>query len=377
MGDPGRILIVKLSSIGDVVQSLPVAAALRRRFPSAYLAWAVEPAAAEVLTGNPHLDGVLIVGGEGEIREPETAPGAGARPWFLPALSSPLLLRGALRPLAFDVTLDLQGLLKSAAVAYLSGARERIGYRSLREAAFLLNNRRIVPDRRDVHAVESYLDFAEALGAAREPVEFTIAISEYDRSVVDGLLGAAGAPFDSAPFGFAQGKQGGRCCPTLAALIPGARWESKLWPAGRFAAVADALAEEFGLRSVVVGGEGDAGLAAEIAAVSRAPVVDLTGRTTLKQAAEVFRRCRVTIGNDTGPLYLSSAMGTPTVAVFGPTDSRRLGPYGDGHAKVVADVPCAPCRNRRCRPLKCMAAIETERVVAAARALLQARAVEA
>jgi heptosyltransferase-1 len=389
MREPGRILIVKLSSIGDVVQSLPVAAALRRRFPSGYLAWAVEPAAADVLIGNPHLNDVLVIGGAGvgrarraysaEVADASSATKAGCPPptWAgsgdsarpLPPLSSPAALRRALRPFRFGVSLDLQGLLKSAAVAYLSGARDRIGYRSLREATFFLNNRRIVPDRRDVHAVESYLDFAEALGARREPVEFTIVISGGDRAVVDALLGVAGAPFDCA--------QGKRSCPTHAALIPGARWASKLWPTGRFAAVADALAEEFGLTSVVVGGPGDAGLAREIAAASRAPVVDLTGRTTLKQAAEVFRRCRVTIGNDTGPLYLSAAMGTPTVAVFGPTDSRRLGPYGDGHAKVVAEIPCAPCRNRRCQPLKCMAAIEPERVVAAARALLQARPVEA
>ena len=357
MNEPERILIVKLSSIGDVVQSLPVAAALRRRFPSSYLAWAVEPPASDVLIGNPHLNDVLIIGGSaGGARPAGDARPAQGGARSLPLLSSPVALRRALRPLGFDVSLDLQGLLKSAALAYLSGAKQRIGYRSFREATFLLNNRRIVPDRRDVHAVESYLDFAEVLGAQREPVEFTIAISDDDRAAVDRLL-------DS--------------CTDLAALIPGARWESKLWPTDRFAAVADALSQEFRLTSVVVGGPGDAGLAREIAAGSRARVVDVTGRTTLKQAAEVFRRCRVTIGNDTGPLYLSSAMGTPTVAVFGPTDSRRLGPYGDGHAKVIAEIPCAPCRNRRCQPLKCMAIIEPLRVVAAARALLQARPVEA
>jgi len=349
MKAPERILIVKLSSIGDVVQSLPVAAALRRRFAESYIAWAVELAAAEVLIANPHLNDVLVVGGGGQ---------GAARP--LPPLSSPVALRRALRRLRFDVSLDLQGLLKSAVIAYLSGARHRIGYRSLREGTFLLNNRRIVPDRRDVHAVESYLDFAEVLGADREPVEFSIAVSDDDRTVVDALL-AEGGPGAVAP----AGKR------AYAALVPGARWESKLWPADRFAAVSEALADEFGLTSVVIGGPGDGGLAREIADGSRAQVVDLTGRTTLKQAAEMFRRCRVTIGNDTGPLYLSSAVGTPTVAVFGPTDARRLGPYGDGHAKVVAEIPCAPCRNRRCQPLKCMAMIEPARVLAAARAVLR------
>ena len=340
--DSRRILIVKLSSIGDVVQSLPVAGALRRRFPEAYIAWAVAPAAAEAVAGNPHLSEVLVVGG--------SATHGGVR--SLPPLASPLRLRRALHEIGFDTTLDLQGLLKSAAIAYLSGARQRIGYRTLHEATFLFNNRRLVPNRREVHAVDSYLDFAEVLGAKREPVEFTIAVSDEDRREVEVLLGGRDR---------------------LAALIPGARWESKLWPAERFAAVADALAEKAGLESVVIGAPADRALAAAIAAAAKSPILDLTGRTTLKQAAEVFRRCRLTVGNDTGPLYISAAMGTPTVALFGPTDARRLGPYGAGHAKVVAEVDCAPCRNRRCERRTCMEAIAPEQVVEAALGLLGAR----
>ncbi len=337
--DSKRILIVKLSSIGDVVMSLPVAAALRHRFPEAYLAWAVGPAAADVLTGNRHLSEVLVIGGK------ESGDGVKA----LPPLGEPMKLRRELRRFDFGITLDLQGLFKSAAVAYLSGARERIGFRSWREGAFLLNNRRLVPYRPEIHAVDLYLDFAVALGAPREPVEFSLAVSEEDRPKVDDLVGAR---------------------EKLAAFIPGARWESKLWPTGRFAAVAEGLAEEFGLTPVVIGAASDKRLATLIAAVCKHEVLDLTGKTTLKQAAEVFRRCRVTVGNDTGPLYLSAAMGTPTVMVFGPSDARRLGPYGEGHAKVTAGVECAPCRNRQCKSNKCMEAISTEQVLEAARGLL-------
>jgi len=337
-----RILIVKLSSIGDVVMTLPVAGALRRRFPSAYIAWAVGPAAEEVVAGNPHLSEVLVVGGRRN--------GEGVR--AAPPLTELWRLRRELRQIGFEVTLDLQGLFKSAAVAYLSGARERIGFRSWREGTFLLNNRRVVAYRPEAHAVDLYLDFAKIMGAEREPVEFRIAVSEEDKRKVDELLGGRDK---------------------LVAMIPGARWESKLWPTERFAAVAKGLAEEFGLRPVVVGAAGDKRLGALIAAACKHEVIDLTGKTTLKQAAEVFRRCRVTVGNDTGPLYISAAMGTPTVAVFGPSDARRLGPYGEGHAKVVARVACAPCRNRKCRPRKCMEAISVERVLAAARGLLAGR----
>ena len=338
-----RILVVKLSSIGDVVQALPVAGALRRRYPAAHLAWAVGPAAAGVVVGNPHLDEVIVVGGSESNGVAEAAP----------PLTEPGRLRRALRARGFDTAVDLQGLLKSAAVAFLSGARERIGFRSLHEATFLLNNRPIVPNRRDVHAVESYLDFAEALGAAREPVEFPIAISEDDRRVVDGLL---------------AGRE------RLAALIPGARWESKLWPVERFAAVAKALWEEEGLAPVVVGAAGDGELAGAIEKEAGTPVVDLTGKTTLKQVAEAFRRCRVAVGNDTGPLYISAAMGTPTVALFGPSGDIEWGPWRVAH-RVVASTehPCRPCGNNGCggsRRSDCLISLPDVRVAAAISDLL-------
>jgi heptosyltransferase-1 len=126
--------------------------------------------------------------------------------------------------------------------------------------------------------------------------------------------------------------------------------------------VADALAAD-GITSVVVGAPSDAPLAAEIAAAAESPIVDLTGKTTLKQLADLFRRCRAVISNDTGPMYLASAVGAPTAAIFGPTDSTRLGPYGDGNVKITPQLPCRPCRRRSCQPLKCMDAVSVEQVV--------------
>jgi heptosyltransferase-1 len=332
---------VKLSSIGDVVQSLPVAAALRRRFPRSYIAWAVGPAAADVVVGNPHLSETLVVGATGQ-------ESPGAQP--LPSWGSPLKLRRALRSKGFDLSLDLQGLFKSGVVALLSGARDRIGFRTLQEGSFLFNNRRVVRDRPGVHAVDVYMAFAEAAGAEHDGVQFDIAVGEAERSAVDDLL---------------------RGDTNLAALIPGARWASKRWPAERFSALADWLLERHGMTSVVMGGPGDQMLAEQICEHARCRLIDLVGRTTLKEAGEVFRRCRVTVGNDTGPLYISAAMGAPTVAVFGPTDPRRLGPYGDGHAKVTANVSCAPCRKRRCSLLECMTAVSVEMVAEAVEGILR------
>ena len=334
------LLIVKLSSIGDVVQSLPVAAALRRRFPEAYLAWAVKPAAAEVVAGSPHLDETLVIGGR------EGRHGVSA----LPPLGRPRALARELRRRRFTVSVDMQGLLKSAFLAYLSGARERIGFRNWQEGAFLFNNRRVVRDRRDVHAVAAYLEFAAALDAPSEPLDFTIATTPEDRRAAAALV---------------------ECRTNLIGLVPGARWLSKQWPVSSFAAVAETLGRELGATSVVVGAAGDGPAAADIAARARAPVLDLTGRTSLKQLAEVFRRCRVVVGNETGPMYIASAVGAPTVTIFGPTDPRRLGPWGEGHRKVWAAPRCGPCRRRACRPLRCMEAISVEQVVAAAREIVR------
>jgi len=336
-----RILLVKLSSIGDVVHSLPVLAAARRRYPQAHIAWAVGPAAADLVAGSPHLNETLVVG---------ATHGEEAAVRAVPSLSSPWRLRKALRERRFDLALDMQGLLKTALIAYLSGARDRIGFRNLQEGAFLFNNRRMVPDRRDCHAVEGYLGFARAIGAPAEPLDFTIHVSEADRRAVDALL---------------SGQR------NLIALVPGARWQSKRWPAERFAQVADALAGEFGATCVVVGARGDAALAEQIQGVAESAVLDLCGKTTLKQLAEVLRRCRLTIADDTGPMHISAAVGTPTVAIFGPTDPSRLAPYGSGHAVVKAASPCAPCRRRDCRPLRCMEAITGEQVVGAAERIIR------
>jgi heptosyltransferase-1 len=335
------VLLVKLSSIGDVVHSLPVAAAVRRRYPDAHLAWAVGPAAADLVSGNPHLSEALVVGGKGLDRDAVRA---------VPPTGAPLALRRALRQRRFDLALDLQGLFRSALIAYLSGARDRIGFRNRQEGAFLLNNRAIVPDRRDVHAVEGYLGFAQALQAPAEPLDFTIAITEADRRAVDELVGGA---------------------TNLVALVPGARWPTKRWPAERFAAVAEALRREVGCTCVVVGGEGDGELACRIQERSGGQALDLTGHTSLKQVAELFRRCRLTIANDTGPMHISAAVGTPTVAIFGPTDPVRLRPYGEGHAVVSAPTPCAPCRKRICDPTRCLEAIAPEQVISAARSVIR------
>lgn len=338
-----KILIIKMSSIGDVVHSLPVLTALRRKFPQVAVSWLVEEAAAGIVSGHPHLDETIVLGNGEEKSEPGVA--------YFPSARS--LIRG-LRRRRFDVSLDLQGLLRTALYALLGGVRWRVGYRNYQEGAFLFNNLRVVPDRQDHHAVTGYLGFAHWLEAETEPLDFTILFAQADQDYVDGFVKEQGVG------------EGDR----LIALVPGAGWESKRWPEEHFAALADGLAD-LG-RIVLVGSPSERPMAQRIQDLASVPLIDATGRTSLKQLAALLRCCQLTVANDSGPMHISAAVGTPVVGIFGPTDPHRTGPYGPGHTVLTADLPCLNCRRRQCSHLSCMHQVTPEQVLEVARRKLEA-----
>jgi lipopolysaccharide heptosyltransferase II len=333
---PSRLLIIRMSSLGDVVHALPVATALRRRLPQAHLAWLVRDSARDLLEGHPDLDEVIVLGA-GEAR-----PGVSVFP------SRSALVR-ELRRRRFDVTLDLQGLLATSALAFLSGAPQRVGYRNCQEGAFIFNNRPLIPDRRDVHAVQGYLGFARWLGADPDPVTFRLPDFGAEEATVAQALQDAGGSLEARPL----------------ALVPGAKWLSKRWPAEHFARLARLLADAGETNLVVVGAEVDRPLAATILRESGVAVADLTGRTTLRQTTALLARCRLVVANDTGPMAIAAAVGTPIIALFGPTDPARTGPYGAGHTVLAAEgVACLRCRRRACGDMTCLRAITPKRVAA-------------
>ena len=334
-----RILIVKLSSLGDVVHGLPTLAALRRAFPEARIGWLVGPEAAGIVAGHPMLDQTVVWRAEASPT-PERTEG----------IASTLTLTRRLHAERYDIALDLQGLLRSSVLCFLSGARRRIGFRNWQEGAFLFNNERAVSDRKDVHAVRGYLAFAAHLGAATEPVEFVFPESPGAEERLDDLLEPAG----------------GR---PLAALIPHAMWAIKRWPAERFARVADALAED-GAACVIVGGEAAAPAAEEIVRHAASQPINAAGRTRLADLPALFRRCAAAVANDSGPMHIAAAVGCRVVALFGPTSPVRTGPFGDGHVVIQAPVPCLNCRRRECSDVRCMTEIEPDEVIAAVRRVL-------
>jgi lipopolysaccharide heptosyltransferase I len=306
---PARILIIKLSSLGDVIHSLPTLTAIRRAYPEAHIAWVAGPKAAEIVARHPGVDRVYGIGVSGEC--------AGK---FVP-LPSLLAAVRVLRAERFDVSLDLQGLFRTACLAFAVGAPQRVGFRGFQEGAFLLCNRRVIPERDDIHAVHGYLQFARYLGADDSTAEFGLREEPQDKEWVEVFLAAEPG---TAP---------------LVAIAPGASSLRKRWTTRGFAETARALRIR-GARVVVVGSAGDGQMAAQICSESGAE--DLSGRTGLLQLAALLRRCALFIGNDSGPLHLAAAVGAPCIALFGPTNPLRTGPFGNhtvllGHGLLWAE----------------------------------------
>jgi len=333
--NPRRVLIVKLSAIGDVLHTLPAAVALREALPEAEIAWAVEGRAGDVLADHPAIDRV--------IRLP--------RRW-LKSPSAVLEARRTLRAFQPDVTIDAQGLLKSGVLSWLSGAGMRIGYAApeAREGSALFSTHQVVPTA--AHVVDRHLELLAPLGITASVPRFGIPRTADTRRQVDDWWKTLALP--DAP----------------AVLNPGAGWASKIWPVERFATVARQLGRRHGLVSLVVwGGPSEREAAERIVAAAEGEAVKAPP-TSLAELAEVAARARVFISSDTGPLHLAAAMGTPCVGLFGPVPASRNGPYGAQHTTVEPPAERRPAWKDRKRDTHAMLAIDAERVVAAASQLI-------
>jgi lipopolysaccharide heptosyltransferase I len=333
----GRILITRLSHIGDCILTLPVLNGLRDHFPQAFIAWVVERAGAPLIAGHASLD-ELIVLERGWLKSPR-------RVWDI---------RRSLRRRAFDVTIDPQGLTKSAVLGWLSGANVRIGFArpTGRELSHWFNNRLV--ERTQMHMVSRGLELLAPLGVDRPRVRFDIAIDGAARASVRSYLNRS---LSSHRF---------------AVLNPGAGWDSRLWPTERFAAVARHLAERHSLANIVTwAGDREKQWAQQI--------VDLAGRcaslappTTLMELAALLEQASLFVGSDTGPLHLAAAVGARCVSLHGTTRKEQSGPYGHGHVALQEVYVDGGCRQRRAADNAAMKAIHVDQVCSACDAALAA-----
>lgn len=294
-----RFLIVRLSSIGDIVHALPAAAALAETFPQAQIHWVVEKRHALLLDGNPHLDRILVLDTLGWRKH----------------LASSLTWReiqhglGALRETRYDAAIDFQGLWKSAVVARLSHARERIGFARgwLREpSASMLYTQQVSP-REHVHVVAENLALVERLGARTGRWQFPLPGNEEDAAYVDAQLAAL------------QDRD-------FIIVNPGGGWRSKCWSPPNYAALIRHWEDVSSERIVLTGSPSEEPLIGEILRDAGKPRARFLP-TTLIQFIALARRARMFVGGDTGPLHLAAAVGTPIVGIYGPTDPVRNGPF--------------------------------------------------
>lgn len=333
-----KVLIVKPSAFGDVVHSLPFLAALRRTHPSARVAWVVARSCAGLLEGRPDVGDLFVFERErwgGFRRLPRNL-----REFFAFARR--------LRAERFDLVVDLQGLFRSALLARLTGAPERVGFANARELGWMFYTRRVRVAAPDRHAVDRYLLVAKELGLEIErPVRFNVHIPEAARA------------FAAEWF---EAHAGGR---RVVAMLPGSQWPTKRWPSEHFAALADRLAREAGSLVLFLGGPGEEALAERIRGRMMTPAESLAGRTTIPRLAAVLERAAAVVANDSGPMHLAVALERPVVALFGPTSPERTGPYG-GRAKVLRTArPCAPCFEPECENPECMRDIGVDAVLKA------------
>jgi lipopolysaccharide heptosyltransferase I len=303
-----RLLVVRLGSLGDLVHTLPAVAALRRANPGAEIDWLTDAAHEEFLRLVPVVSNVIPLANRT------------ARAW--------LRARRTLRDRRYDVALDFQGLLKSAALARLSGARRVIGFdrAALREGAASPFYTEHVEVGERGHVIDKNLRLAAALGAAPAPVEFPI------------------APVESA----ASRALSARGLTEYALVNPGAAWPNKRWPPDRFGQVARHLSARHGLTSVVLWGPSERSLADAVVAASGGTAV-AAPETSLADLVALSRGAACMISGDTGPLHIASAVGTPVVALFGPTSAPRNGPWRPDDVTLDQYGDCDCHYERRCR----------------------------
>ena len=364
-----NILIVKLSAIGDVIHTLPSLAVLRRCYPDADITWVVEEAAADLLAGHPDLNRVIVSGRKRWLNElrrgQDTAPLREMRSF----------LRD-LRRRPYDLVIDFHGLLKSAVIVLLSGGKRKLGYDSLQELSGLFYNEKI-PEKMGKHAVDRYLDFVRHVAGksgvaclAATP-EFRITVGEKEKRRVAALLEENSAILTTREKDGGDRRSGGREEGRFVVVNPVAFWETKLWQEEKFAELCNRLREELGIGIVLTGGE--SAPLERICRKMRTKAVNLGGRTTLRELACIYREAALLVTTDSGPMHLAAAVGTPIVALFGPTDPARTGPYGPGQRIIRKGLSCSPCFRKRCETPRCMTDISVEEVFTAVKEMLAGR----
>ncbi|MBN1816658.1 MAG: glycosyltransferase family 9 protein [Sedimentisphaerales bacterium] len=295
-----NILIIKPSALGDVALSLPAVSAVRKSFPDAKITWLIRPEFAPLPQRTPNVDSLLLF-------DRQYLGKWWRHPGSLAALGR---LFHRLRASRFDLVIDLQGLFRTALFAWSTGSSRRLGLSSAREFATWFYTERIGPHPESAHVIDDYLHVVRATGGQPQSVEYGLSATEQDHEETARILAAHGVP-----------------SPSYAVLVIGSAHAVKCWPHASFAELAERIGKR-GLRLVAIGTEGERASIESLRRMSAAPIVNLAGQTPIGPLVALLEKASIVISNDTGPGHIAVAVNTPTVMIFGPTNPRRVGPYG-------------------------------------------------
>ena len=321
-----KILIVKPSSLGDVVHSLPFLNSLKTCYPNAEIHWVIARGLEGLLECHPMVDRLIIINKDMWKKLSRTAD----------TLKEVGHLLKDIRNEQYDLAVDLQGLLRSGVITMATRAPVRIGFSEAREGSSFFYNLK-VKGGKDVHAVERYMKVAGALGCDEKNILFPFSLCNSEMKNIEALK---------------------RDLKVYAVIVPGARWDTKIWAAANFGRIASLLP----LKSIVIGSKSDMEIAQKVVEASGGRAISMAGRTSLKELIELMRNARLVISNDSGPMHIAAGFNVPVFAIFGPTSPVRTGPYGKGHTIIKSDLECAPCFRKQCGDLRCMKGITVEQV---------------
>ena len=336
-----KILFIKLSAIGDVVQTLPALEAIKNVYPAAEITWVVEEAAAGILEGHPLIDRLMVSHRKSWIammKQPGT---------FASGVRSVIRFITDLRTTRYDIAIDFQGLLKSGMLIGLARADRKIGFDKTREFSYLFLNERLPAYDIEKHALERYLDVARYLGARDPKLTCTLPIAQE----IEALRSRLNAVNPERR--------------RIVVVNPVARWKTKLWPERNFAELADSLVSERNCLVVFTGSPGDRVAVSRIMGLMKHKALNWAGETSLKELAALASLSDLFVTTDTGPMHLAAAAGAKVVALFGPTAPWRTGPYGQLERVVRTGAVCSPCFSRTCdKGMICMEGIGVKDVLA-------------
>ncbi len=306
-----NILIIKPSSLGDIVHALPALSALRRTFPDANISWLVRPEFAQLIENHPHLNDVILFDRKFL-----------GKAWYnRRAFAKLLSLIKQLRRHKFDAVIDLQGLFRTAALAQLTGCKKRFGMATAREFGHIFYTHKVSQDQDCIHVVDYYLKVIKAVGVCDLTAEF---IFPHDAAAADSVNRLL-AEHNVEPSNYAV-------------FIPGSAQRDKCWPVERFAALADKISNEFGLSVVATGTQSEKDIAEELKMIANVPVANLAGRTNLGDLTALLKGAKLVLSNDTGPGHIAAALGAPLALIFGWANPVRIFPYGRSDCVVAVEA---------------------------------------